>query len=76
MSGNTYAGKPLSDHEAAALDLLAKGHVYKQIGPLLGQTYAAARVIVSRARRKLGAKTSHEAVAMHVRTVCEKEAAR
>lgn len=55
--------RDLSRRETQCLHLLASGKIYKQIAAALGISESSVRLYLRSARRKLGASTSHHAVA-------------
>lgn len=55
--------RDLSRRETQCLQLLASGKIYKQIAAALGISESSVRLYMRSARRKLGASTSHHAVA-------------
>jgi len=55
--------RDLSRRERQCLQLLAKGKIYKQIAAALGISEISVRLHIRSARGKLGAQTSHQAVA-------------
>lgn len=61
-------GDPLLPAERRVLELLAGGLTWRDIAAILHVAYDTAKDIGVRARVKLGARTSIEAVAIAVRT--------
>jgi DNA-binding NarL/FixJ family response regulator len=57
----------LNNRELTALQLLARGYTSKQIAPLLDTTAKAIDMTIERSRRRLGAITRAQAVAMAIR---------
>lgn len=66
-AGQSAPVEELSPREKEVLDLLAKGHLYKEISDKLGVSYETVRTYIRRIYEKLHVRTRTEAVAKYLR---------